>query len=144
MSAWPKRSRPGDPGTSSTTRSAIASSSSVQQLVARELAEPRERVEPELPAHHGRGDEQVAAGLREPRHALADHGPDSRRDAQVRVRVGDAALGIQEAHDLRHEERIPFGLGVDRLDQLGRGLGPGRELDVLPHVGLAQARRAPI
>ena len=56
--------------------------------------------------------------------------------------LGDAPLGDQEAHDLGDEQRIPLCLGMDHLDQLGRRLDAGRELDVRCHVALAEPTSA--
>ena len=111
----------------------------VEQFAVRQPAEPRQRVQAELPAHHRGRHEKAAALLGEPRHAPTDHRADPRRDAQVRVRLGDAALGVKQPHDLRDEQRVPLRLAVDRVDQLSRRLDPGRELDIFGNVALAQA-----
>jgi hypothetical protein len=113
----------------------------VQQPLTREPADPRQRIQPELTTHHGGGDKHAPAVLGEPSDALADHGAHARRDPPVWVRVGQAPFGVPQTHDLHHEERIPLRFGVNCLDQPGRELRSGGELDVGGHVGFAQPRK---
>jgi hypothetical protein len=110
----------------------------VERLVGREPTEPYKSLEIELPSQDGGGHEQVPAALGEPSHAPADHGANASRDAQLGVGVGDASLAGEQAHDLRHEERVALGLSMDGRDRPVRGLDPGRELDVLGHITLRQ------
>ena len=54
------------------------------------------------------------------------------------ARLAEAPLGVEQPHDLGHEERIALGLGVDRRDELVRRPGRRGELDVLGDVVLVQ------
>ena len=126
--------RPGDPARRPTIRSAIASSSGSSMSSSRKLAEPGTR------ASSPNSRPITEAGRAGSRQRLGE--PRRRRPITARTpagiggrrRLGDPAVGIEEAHDLRNEERVAFGLGVDRLDQSRCGLDPGRRLDVLANV----------
>jgi hypothetical protein len=98
----------------------------VEQLVAGKAADPSEGIQPELPAQNRRGHEQVPAAPGEPPEPASDHRAHSRRNSQQLVRRGDTAFGVQQPHHLADEERIAFGLGVDRLDLLRWRLHTGR------------------
>ena len=108
-------------------------------MSARSSPELGQCIEPELPAEDGRGREQLATGRREAPQALADHRPNARRNPQRGARLVEASLGVEQAHDLGHEERVALCLGVDRRDELIRRAGRRRQLDVLGDVALAQA-----
>lgn len=71
----------------------------IQELFSPEVAELL-KGQAELAAENGGRDEQIAARLGEPADALADHSPDPRRDAHVRVGVGEQVFGGQEPDDL--------------------------------------------
>ena len=64
--------------------------------------------------------------------ALRDREPNRGR------RLGPDALDGEQPHDLADEERIAFGLVVQRRDELGRGELRRRELDVLCDLALAE------
>ncbi len=113
MRAWPKRRRPGRSRHVDDDRArAIASSRTLQQLAGREVAEAAEHVEAELAAEHRR---PRTSGPRQPSEsrgqALADHATHAGRDAQMRVGLRQPALGVEQAHDLGHEQRVALGLG---------------------------------
>jgi Aminotransferase class I and II len=57
------------------------------------------------------------------------------------VHLGQASFGGEQADDLRHEQRVPFGLAVDRPDQPCGWCDPGRFLDQPGHVGLGQTEQ---
>ena len=129
---WPKRRRPGAPGTSSTTRSTIASSRVSSSLAGRDRAELGERVGPELaPEHRGRP-EQVAAA---PGHAP----PDARSPSCTPGGMFDRPLGLRRRTTSPTNSGLPAVRVVDRLHRSAASARRlRRELDVLRHVGLAQ------
>ena len=67
----------------------------------------------------------LAARLRQPLHTLPDDDAHARRDAQMRVGVGDPPLAVEQAHDLADEQRVALGLGVDRGREPRCGLDAG-------------------
>ena len=127
------------PGTSLTIRSAIASSSE-SSTASRGSSPSRARASTaELAAQHRRGDEQVAASLRELPHPLDDHRPHAGRDGHVGAGLADASSVAEEMHDLDHEQRIALGA---RRGSRGPGATPARcpwSADVLGDLRLVEA-----
>src|SRR5262245_47230387 len=116
----------------------------VEQLVRLKLAQPRERIEPELAAEHGSEREHGHALVGQTPQPPSDHLAYTLRNAQRQERaeidVGfQASLSGKQMHDLADEERIAFSLCVDRRDQLFWGLRPYADLDVARDVRGGQA-----
>jgi hypothetical protein len=113
----------------------------VEQLILRYAAEARKRVERELPAKHGGHHQQAVALFGEVGKSASDDVVDALGDCEPNLGsgFGPNALDGEETHDLANEKRIPFGLLVQRRDELRRGDLRRSQLDIRRHVPLAQA-----
>ena len=95
----------------------------VEQIVLRESAEVRERVDRELASQHRGEQQQVVALAREMGQTAGDHVPNALRDRQMNFASGmqPDPLERQEPHGLGDEQRVALGLRIQIQCQLLRG-----------------------
>jgi len=100
---------------------------------------PRERVEIELAPKHGCEHQHAIARIGKSAEATADHVLHAPRDGELEAGLVQPPLGLQQAHDLAHEERVALALAEDGLYQRRRRRALGGLLDEAGDIAFRQA-----
>ena len=110
----------------------------VEQRVARALAQPLQRVEPELAAQHRGHREQALAVGREPAEAVPDHlahALGQGRPPGRGPRLVETPFGGEQPDELADEERVALGLSVHGSRESVAGGLARDQLDDAGHLG---------
>ena len=118
----------------------------IEQIVLGLLGESRQELKREGPPDTCRGRQDALRGIADAVDAASEHEPDRFRHFDLAnldlgkpfaPRIGQSLLLGQVAIDLLHEERNPFGLGVDQAHQAFGRLLAGQGTQYVPDLGSA-------
>ena len=104
----------------------------------RHPGDSRNQVQVELPADDRGRSQQVVTASRKPLDPSCDHRANAGWNAWTRVSFTDAVLGIEQTDEFADKERVAFGLTLDRLNELLRGLNSGARVDVVGDILLTE------